>query len=181
MFASVQHSETFYCPYTGSCQAGETFGFEWWRIGKSKDVGSISLYGYCLDASCTLTISKIALMDLDKAGNIYFDYYWFNSSSRGSHGSGWGLAEITNPTTTSWSLVQVLAPEAGPWKCPEGIYVSTAADDTQSPQSSSGSGHPLIGGFGLGDKYIAVGDEGNRDGDTWVDYGAALTPSDKPK
>jgi hypothetical protein len=69
-------------------------------------------------------------------------------------------------------------------------------------QSSGGSGHPLIGGFGLGDKYIAIGDEGNSFDDAWVNYGAvstnkwaramdkdyfpgvagaALTPSDKPK
>jgi hypothetical protein len=70
---------------------------------------------------------SVGYMDLDSNGNILFDYFANNASC---YTGGYGAGEIENPTSASWSFVDLIPACSGPWAGQyyagdaNGVYVS---------------------------------------------------------
>jgi hypothetical protein len=149
-------------------------GFEYWPAGGSSSTPTlISLpYGN--------PVYGVAFMDLDSSGDIWFDYYGCTSGSN----CGYGIGEITAPTTSKAAFVSVESP--GFLQCGGGVYASAKSTTINVIDSCSrlvyqftttGSqtgklgpigrlGDPISGGFSADDSKIAVGDDKG-----WLDVG----------
>ena len=166
---------------TKKCTVTSGSGFEYWPAGSPSATPTLIALPYANP------VKEVYYMDLDQAGNIWFDYYGCISAT-----CGYGLAEITNPTTASWSFVPILPP--GTIGFAGGIYVSgggatlnvtdqlarTIAQyalplspsgtplDTLGPtkQNLFGCGDPVSGGFNKAERMQADGDPCG-----WVDIG----------
>lgn len=188
---------------TPSCAYVYGGGFEYWPAGDPTATPVLvpaSAYG--------APVYDVYYMDLDSSGNIWFDYYGCTTAA-----CGYGLGEVTNPTTSP-SFVSVEPP--GTYEYAGGVYASNGGStinvidqDThmvyqyntsgtktgELGPTAFGIGDPVTGGFGPGDKNMAIGDA-----DGWVNIGtvssnkwtvgkapldvsavegAAYTPSDK--
>lgn len=166
-------AQTFfeYDECTPSCAYVYGGGFQYWPAGSPTSTPTeIALpYGPVYD---------VYYMDLDSSGNIWFDYYGCPTS-----GCGYGLAEVTNPTSSP-SMVSIVAP--GKIGYAGGVYVAANGDISVIDQNthevyvynSSGSllntlgptafgiGDPVTGDYGSGDTKMAIGDA-----DDWLDLG----------
>jgi hypothetical protein len=107
VFASV----AFY-NYAVSSQEFAGAGFEWWNVKSPNSPTLISTGDRCSP------VCSLYFMDVDSSGNI-----WFNYSGVVGSQQGYGLAEITNPTTNP-QIVYVLP--IGTYQFAGGVYVSNA-------------------------------------------------------
>jgi hypothetical protein len=181
VFSALDFYEYSVC--NPSCTYYDGAGFEWWPAGDPSATPTlISLGGDCAP------ICDVYYMDVDNSGNIWFDYYGYDSSN-GEY--GYGLAEVED-ATTSPTLVVISAP--GALGFPGGVYVSNSGsvlnvtdqdarttaqyDLPLSPSGSSfntlgptdenlfGDGDPVAGGFNKSDSKLAFGDAYG-----WLDKG----------
>ena len=179
VFAAVAQYQLQIC--TPSCVTSYGSGFEHWPANSPFVTPTfISLpYGS--------PVLSVYYMDLDSLGNIWFDYYGQSGSDY-----GFGLAEITSPTSSSWQFVSRLP--IGSIACPGGVYVSNGGNKlnvtdacartisqyalpwapSEEPTAVlgptllniAGYGEPIAGGFNRGDTSIVQGD-----GYGWLDIG----------
>jgi hypothetical protein len=181
VFASLTSFSFDEC--TPSCAYVSGGGFEWWPAGSPSSTPTlIALPNGGL-------VYDVYYMDLDSSGNIWFDYYGCSTSC------GYGLAEIQNPTSPSWSLVPIEPP--GTYQFAGGVYVSNSGTvlnvidqyarlvyQYSLPLSPSGSpfntlgptafgfGDPVSGGFNATDSKMVIGDSSD-----WLDIGKLATNS----
>ncbi|MGC9992288.1 MAG: hypothetical protein ABSD52_07840 [Candidatus Cybelea sp.] len=180
VFAAIPYSEEEIC--TSGCAYSYGSGVEWWPANSPSSNPSYINLGQSCEPVCT-----VYFMDTDSSGNIWIDYFGSNGS-----GNGYGLGEITNPTTDP-QFVSIVAP--GTFECGGGIYVSTkngaqavnVSDEcrrtisqyalpfvaSESPtilgptkENFLGQGSPLSGGFNKDDTKFVVGDSYG-----WIDMG----------
>ncbi len=155
-------------------------GFEWWPANSPSAAPTLIALPY------GDPVEEVDFMDLDKSGNIWFDYYGCSGTS-----CGYGLAEITKPTKDP-KMVSILPlgsiDEAG------GVYIGDAGkvlnvtdqetrmtNQYELPLSPSGKpfntlgptradalglGDPVSGGFNQAETKLAFGDA-----DGWLDLG----------
>lgn len=156
-----------------SCTYSYGGGFEYWKVGGSSSAPTL------IPLTFGQPVYGVAYMDLDKSGDIWFDYYGCNSASS----CGDGIAEITTPTTNP-TFVAIKPP--GFLQCAGGVYASAKSTTINVIDSctrliyqftGSGSnsgkigpighlGHPISGSFNATDTRIAIGDEKG-----WLDVG----------
>jgi hypothetical protein len=185
VFGAVSLAGVLMCK-SSSCEWKYFTGFVYWPAGNpsGKITGVTLPYG---DPG----VESVGFMDLDKSGNIWFDYYGCPSSEW----CGYALGEITNPTSPSFGFNTILSPASFD-PCPAGIYVSNQrgaetlnVTDTCSreiyqyhmpvtsgskpfkvlgptPSDLGGYGEPISGGFNKTDTSIAQGDAYG-----WLDLG----------
>jgi hypothetical protein len=111
VFVSLTFGYQYICPPSGgSCYYNYLSGFEWWPLGGSGSATIVNVGENC-DPVC-----DTFYLDVDGKGNIWFDYYGIQGSA-----SGYGLAEVTNPTTNP-QLKPILVP--GTFEYAGGVYVS---------------------------------------------------------
>jgi hypothetical protein len=162
----------------------ETYGggFEWWPTNEPSASPTLIAMPYCSP------VCDVYYMDLDSSGDIWFDYYGYNSSDEEY---GYGLGEVTNPTTSP-TFVAILP--VGTLEFPGGVYVSDGGSvlnvtdqDARTtaqyhlPLSPSGApfntlgptkedvlglGDPVSGGFNQAETKMAFGDAYG-----WIDRG----------
>ena len=169
---------------TPSCNSTLGAGFEWWPKGKNTDKPRLISAG----ASCS-PICGVGFMDIDASNNI-----WFTFSGYAGTAYGFGLGEITNPTTKpTLTIVEPI----GTYQFFGGVNVSNAGttlnvldqsartvSQYHLPLSPSGTpfhtlgpipqnafevGDPVAGGVNKGETKIAYGDTGG-----WIDIGNVL-------
>jgi hypothetical protein len=185
VYGAVSLAGTYTCNMT-RCDWQYYTGFVYWpRSNPSADTKFVALpYG---DPG----VESVGFMDLDKSGNIWFDYY--GCRSLGS--CGYALGELTNATSPSFGLNTVFAPGSFD-SCPAGIYVSNqhgaetlSVTDRCSreiyqyhmpvtsksrpfkilgptPSDLGGHGEPLSGGFNKTDTSVVQADAYG-----WLDTG----------
>lgn len=179
VFASV----AFYNYAIGS-QEYAGAGFEWWNTKSSHSPALISTGDRCTP------VCSLYFMDVDRAGNIWFDYSGVVNSQQ-----GYGLAEITNPTTNP-KVVYVLP--IGTYQFAGGVYVSNGGKTLNvtdemprltyqyhmpvtprskpfnvlgpTPTNGIGVGDPSSGGFNKSETRLV-----QADGYGWLDIGTAST------
>ncbi len=162
-------------------------GFEWWPTDEPSATPTLISLGADCDPVC-----DVYYMDLDKHGNIWFDYDGYNSSN---DTYGYGLAELKTPTTTP-TMVTILPP--GSIGFPGGVYVShhgkvlnvtdqlaRTTAQYKLPLSPGGSpfntlgptkdgelglGDPVSGGFDQAETNLVFGDAYD-----WLDVGVVST------
>lgn len=189
VFVSVT-MQTQYCVYYGSqqqCNNIQGGGFLWWPEGNpSAPPTFISLQNCC----GSTPIGSVGFLDFDSNGNILFDYIGGSPDC-----SGAGVGEIENPTSASWSFVDLIpCNSSGPLTAALGLYVGHSGSTstlnitgasrliyrwvlpfnpsgpytTLGPthKNIQGEGQPISGGFGPGDTHVVQGD-----GAGWVDSG----------
>ncbi len=188
---------------TPTCTVAHGGGYEFWPLGSASATPGLVI----------LPIGKpvytVYYLDVDNAGNLWFDYYGCSSSA-----CGYGIGEIVNPTSPSYSFVSIEPP--GFLAFPGGVYVSNGGNTvnvvdqdnrTISQFALSGAitatlgptgllGNPVGLGFNSVDTKVIVGDAqldaldvGALKTDKWHQVkallfiapleGAAATPSDK--
>lgn len=185
VFSSLDFYEYEAC--NPSCVFEDGAGFEYWPKGDP----SASPTLVSLGADCS-PICDVYYFDVDNSGNIWFDFYGFNSTT---DTYGYGLAEVSNPTSSQ--TLTIIQP-AGAIEFPGGVYASSSGSvlnvtdqDTREtkqydlPLSPSGSpfntlgptqanlfgnGDPVSGGFNQAESKMAFGDAYN-----WVDKGTVST------
>ncbi len=96
---------------TTACTYSYGGGFEYWPAGGSSTAPTLIALPY------GEPVYGVAFMDLDNAGNIWFDYYGCGSGSQ----CGNGIGEVTTPTTNP-TFVSIKAP--GFLQCAGGVYAS---------------------------------------------------------
>jgi hypothetical protein len=164
-----------------SCTSPLGAGFEWWPKGKNASKPHLISAG----ASCS-PICGVGFMDIDADNNI-----WFTFSGYAGTTYGFGLGEVTNPTTNP--TVSIVEP-IGTYQFFGGVNVSDAGktlnvldqsartvSQYHLPLSPSGTpfhvlgpipqnafqvGDPTSGGFNKGETKLAYGDTGG-----WLDIG----------
>lgn len=157
-------------------------GFEWWPTGSPSATPTLIALPY------GKPVIYVDYMDLDPSGNIWFDYYGCTTTAN----CGYGLGEIENPTSASWTFVSILPP--GSLGLAGGVYVGgggktlSVTDQKMRtisqyalPLSPSGSparvlgptplnyfgdGDPVSGGYNANDTSLAQGDAAG-----WLDLG----------
>ncbi len=175
VFASV----AFYNYAVGSQEYARA-GFEWWNAKSPNSPTLISTGNRCSP------VCSLYFMDVDPSGNIWFDYSGVVGSQQ-----GYGLAEITNPTTNP-QIVYVLP--IGTYQFAGGVYISNAGktlnvtDDIPrviyqyhmpltpsskpfnvlgpTPTNGIGVGSPSSGGFNKSETRLV-----EADGYGWLDIG----------
>ena len=195
IFQSIEYVNTQACPTSGSCLTFTGGAIEYWPIGNPSATPKI------IELEPANPVVEMGYMDVDSSGNLWIDYV--NASG------GYGIAEITNPTSENPTVTTVGALDF--WG---GIYVTgtgtvTALDQaTRDVYSCTPSGctkylgpvgvigDPVSGGFNKTDSKAAYGDcefytdeIGSVSDNSWTlghsPYevgcldGAAYTPSDK--
>ena len=163
---------------TPSCTYSYGGGFEYWPAGASSSAPTLIALPY------GTPVYGVSYMDLDSSGNVWFDYYGCETGSN----CGYGIAEITSPTTTKPTFVSIESP--GFLECAGGVYASAKSTTINVIDScsrivyqfaKSGSqtgklgpigrlGDPISGGFSAADNKIAVGDDKG-----WLDVGNIKT------
>ncbi len=185
VFSAIDFFEYETC--NPSCEFEDGAGFEYWPAGDPSASPTLVTLGSDCDPVC-----DVYYFDLDNSGNIWFDYFGYDSST-GEY--GYGVAEVTG-ATSSPTFVSILAP--GALEFPGGVYVSdnggvlniTDQETRETkqydlPLSPSGSpfntlgptqedlfgcGDPVAGGFNKAESKLAFGDACG-----WVDKGAVST------
>jgi hypothetical protein len=168
--------------------SGETYGggFEWWPEDEPSATPTLIALPY------GAPVYDVYYMDVDNSGNLWFDYYGYDSTTSAY---GYGLAEIETPTTDP-TFVAILPP--GTLEFAGGVYVSNggttlnvtdqdkrviyqyvlplspggAPFNTLGPTKTNkiGFGDPVQGGFNLGDTKVVQGDAYG-----FVDYAKVAT------
>jgi hypothetical protein len=170
---------------TGSCIYTYGYGIEYWPNGSPSSTPS--LIQMPLDFS-TLYVEDMYGMDLDSSGNLYVAFYGYCASNEEY---GYGLLEITNPTSSpSISAVE----PCGTYEASQAVYVSGGGstmnvldsekreiDQYSLPMSEGASpsnvlgptapfGYPAGLGFNSTDKNVVSGDEYS-----WLNLGTVAT------
>jgi hypothetical protein len=157
----------------------ETYGggFEWWPAGNPSATPTLIQLPY------GAPVYDVYYTDVDNSGNLWFDYYGYDSST---DSYGYGLAEVETPTTDP-TLVEILPP--GSFEFAGGVYVGDGGSTlnvtdqdkrviyqyklplspggkpfkTLGPTKTNklGYGDPVSGGFNQGDTRVAQGDAYN--------------------
>ena len=156
-------------------------GFEWWRKGDPHATPRLISLGM----SCA-PVCGVGYMDVDASGNL-----WFTFSGKKQSTYGFGLGEVTKPTTNpQFTTVEPV----GTYGFFGGVYVSHAGGTLNvidqesrtislyhlplSPngapfkvlgptrQNAFGIGDPVSGGFNKAESKMAIGDTGG-----WFDIG----------
>jgi hypothetical protein len=176
VFASMTFFEYDECTPYPTCSYVYGAGFEYWPAGSPSTTPKLITepYGPVYDNY---------YMDLDSSGNIWFDYYGCPSS-----GCGYGIGEITNPTT---SPAMVVIENPGYLQFAGGVYASNGGNTinvidqtthmiTQFNTSGTktgtlgptafGIGDPVTGSFNSTDSNMVIGDA-----DDWLDIGTVST------
>ncbi len=112
VFLSLDFFETEFCPSSGSCGIEEGGGFLYWPSGEPSATPTL-IGGADCDPLC-----EVFYTDADANGNLWFDYYGYAGGEY-----GYGVGEITNPTSSTPTFVSILNP--GTMQCAGGVYVST--------------------------------------------------------
>jgi len=165
-----------------SCLSSESAGFEWWPGGNPSATPTLISLG----ANCA-PVCGVGYVDADGSGNLWFTFSGYNSSNT----YGFGLGEITNPTTNpTFTIVEPI----GTYQFFGGVYVSNGGktlnvidqgtrtiSQYHLPLSPSGMpfnvlgptytnafglGDPVSGGFNQREKKMAIGDAS-----AWLDIG----------
>ena len=165
-----------------SCASSLSAGFEWWPAGNPSATPTLISLG----ANCA-PVCGVGYADVDSAGNLWFSFSGYNSS--GTY--GFGLGEVTNPTTNPvFSIVEPI----GTYQFFGGVYASNGGttlnviDQTARTISqyglplapngapsrvlgptyvnAFGLGDPVSGAFSQADKKMAIGDAYS-----WIDIG----------
>lgn len=164
-----------------SCSNNLSAGFEWWPKGNPSATPTLISTG----TNCS-PICGVGYMDLDASGNL-----WFTFSGYAGSVYGFGLGEVTNPTTKA--KLAIVEP-VGTYGFFGGVYASGGGKtlnviDQKAltiaqyhlPLSRSGKpfnvlgptrenafgiGDPVSGGFNKNDSSMAIGDTGG-----WLDIG----------
>lgn len=198
VFEAVESAQTGWCPMSNPNCGGEYniitgTGYEWWPQGQPSAQPTFVNLANC----CGSAIQSVGYMDVDGNGNLLFDYANFSCSSGMTH---YGVGEIINPASNSWSFVDLIpATCSGSLTSAAGLYVSHSGSvsnlnitDPQSrriysyvlpitsssnyttlgptPQNRLHGGAPLSGGFGANDQYVVQGDAAG-----WLDLGTVAT------
>ncbi len=179
VFAALEYMDYEVC--NPSCVAYDVSGFEYWPNGSPSSKPTLIALNY------RSPVVALGWADVDSSGNL-----WFTDSGYydGSH-YGYGLVEITNPTTNP-TFTQVEPP--GTYSFWGGVYVSgrgktlNVIDEGARkvyqyalPLSPSGTPFntltpcqsgcdPTSGGFNKGDKKMVIGDAND-----WLDIGTVAT------
>jgi hypothetical protein len=167
-FFEQENCERYY-PYT--CSFVEGAGYEYWPAGTTTSPTFVNL-GDCAP------ICDMYYMDVDKNGNLWFDFYGETSIS-----AGYGIGEIQNPTSGSPTLTIVEPP--GTLEFAGGVYTSNGGStlnvtdqDTRTTTQYSingsglietgtvgptginleGLGDPVSGGFNAAETTMGFGD-----------------------
>ncbi len=180
VFAALEYMDYEVC--NPSCSSYDISGFEYWPNGSPSSAPTLLSVGAFCSPVCAL-----GWADVDSSGNL-----WFTDSGYydGSH-YGYGLGEITNPTTNP-KYTQIESP--GTYSFWGGVYVSNGGKtlnviDTGArkvyqyalPLSSGGTPFntltpctsgctPTSGGFNRGDTKMVIGDAND-----WLDIGNVAT------
>ena len=157
-----------------SCVSSESAGFEWWLGGNPSATPTLISLG----ANCA-PVCGVGYVDVDDSGNLWFTFSGYNNTNT----YGFGLGEITNPTTSPmFTIVEPI----GTYQFFGGVYVSNGGkklnvidqgtrtiSQYNLPLSPSGTpfnvlgptytnafglGDPVSGGFNQTEKKIAIGD-----------------------
>lgn len=174
----VFEANTYSAFCTPSC-SGNVYPVLWWNASSpsSPPTGIADPY-----------LTRGYYIDVDNLGNLYL-------SGLGTVGSKSGplIDEISNPTSSSPTITHLIFASSGSIN-PNAIYVSNHGKvlnvidgnvrevsqyalpwvPSESPfnvlgptrKNYFGAGYPIDGGFNLGDKMMAIGDEGG-----WIDIG----------
>lgn len=169
-----------------SCVSSLSAGFEWWPAGNPSATPTLISVG----ANCA-PVCGVGYADVDGSGNLWFTFAGYNSS----HTYGFGLGEITSPTTNpTFTIVEPI----GTYTFFGGVYVSNKGktlnvidQDARTisqyhlPLSPSGTpfnvigptyinafglGDPVSGGFNRSERMMAIGDASG-----WLDIGNVAT------
>jgi hypothetical protein len=172
-----------------SCTFTYGAGFEWWPKGSPSASPTFINVGEDCDPVC-----DVYYADVDNNNNIYFTYYGYSGSEY-----GYGLAEITNAFSPSWSMVSLLPP--GSLEFAGGVYVGKngtvlnvtdqeartttqyalpwtgSSIDTLGPTAENAfdCGDPVSGAFNSTDAKAVFGDACG-----WIDLGTVATNKWKP-
>jgi hypothetical protein len=170
------------CATTDDCQYMDGAGIEYWPNGSPAATPGIIMPPY------GSPFYDVYYMDVDSSGNLWVDFYGY-----ADYEYGYGLAEITNPTTNP--VVSVVEPP-GTYECEGGVYVSnggstlnvgdsctqhiyqytlpltTGAKPTKTLGPTAPFGCPEGFGFNAADSGLVAGDC-----DGWLDIGKV--PSNK--
>ncbi|HEY2553712.1 MAG TPA: hypothetical protein VGI15_00550 [Candidatus Cybelea sp.] len=185
VFASLNLYSMETCNPT--CSNGLGAGFEWWPKGNPSAAPRLISTG----ANCS-PICGVGYMDVDASGNLWFTFSGYSGTIY-----GFGLGEVTSPTTKP-KLAIVLP--IGTYGFFGGVYASGGGKtlnviDQKAltiaqyhlPLSTSGKpfnvlgptqlnafgiGDPVSGGFNRNDSRMAIGDTGG-----WLDIGKVSTNS----
>ncbi len=185
VFSALDFYEYSVC--NPSCTYYDGAGIEYWPAGDPSATPSLVSLG----ADCE-PICDVYYMDIDNSGNIWFDFYGYDSSN---DEYGYGLDEVENPTTSA-TLVSILP--VGSLGFPGGVYVGNSGSvlnvtDQEArttkqydlplspsgspfntlgptPENLFGDGDPVSGGFNKNDTKMALGDAYG-----WLDKGTVST------
>lgn len=164
-----------------SCVSDLGGGFEWWPKGKA----SAAPHLISLGTSCA-PVCGVGYMDVDGSGNL-----WFTFSGYAQTTYGFGLGEVTNPTTNpKFTIIEPV----GTYGFFGGVYISNGGKTLNvidqkartiaqyhlplspsgtpynvlgpTPQNAFGIGDPVSGGFNKAETKLAIGDTGG-----WLDVG----------
>lgn len=208
VFSLANENYFQYCfYYTGSgsgsgyynCDEDSSQGFYFWPAGSpSATPAYVPLWDYSRttgsynDTQCE-PVCSVDYMDLDASGNIWFNGEFCEYYSSSSSNCGYGLGEVTNPTSNSRSVsVAAFFPASLGGQPDGGVYVSTSGGNQfvnvtvpsaheilqyklplgnnpkpnvigPTPQNYSGCGEPISGAFGASGAIVQA------DGCGWVD------------
>jgi hypothetical protein len=181
VFASLNLYSIETC--TPTCVSSLSTGFEWWPAGREHATPRLISLG----SNCS-PVCGVGFMDVDASGNLWFTFGGYGPNNV----FGFGLGEITNPTTTpAFTIVEPF----GTYQFFGGVYVSDHGKtlnvidqkartisryrlplapngkpfDVLGPtlQNAFGVGDPTSGGFSQDDTKMAIGDAAG-----WLDLGA---------
>lgn len=149
-----------------NCNAQSGGGYEFWPAGSPAAVPTLYIFPY------DQPVEKLYFGDLDKKGNLWFDFY---GCLRGT--CGYGAAEESAPFSSSPTFQSIIAPGTQ-LACPGGVYASKAStvinvidcytryvyqfNESGSQTGTLGPvsllGYPYDGGFNRTDSAMAIGD-----------------------
>ncbi len=165
-----------------SCVSSLSAGFEWWPGGNTSATPTLISLG----SNCA-PVCGVGYADVDGSGNLWFTFSGYNSSQV----YGFGLGEVTNPTTNpKFTIVEPI----GTYQFFGGVYVSNGGKTLNvidqdartisqyslpvspsgapldvlgpTPKNALGLGDPVSGGFNQSETKMAIGDAYG-----WIDFG----------
>ena len=186
-----------------SCTISHGGGYEFWPAGNPSATPGLVIL------PIDNPVDDLYYLDVDSAGNLWFDYYGCSGMS-----CGYGIGEIVSPTSASYTFVSIEPP--GFLAFAGGVYTSNGGNTVNVVDQNnrtitqfdlSGAitatlgptapiGNPVGLGFNATDKRVALGDAklealdlGSVAANKWRQEksllfiapleGAAYTPSDK--
>lgn len=175
----------FFYGYKNTSQFYEQYGIEYWPNGSPSATPNIILPP---ESFSSTDVQNLYGMDLDSAGNLWVAFYGYCASNSTY---GYGLAEITNPTSSpTWSNVE----PCGTYNFGNAVYTSNGGNmlnvlDSSSrkiyqytlPLSTGGSPSNVLGptaplgepeglGFNSTDTNVVSGDDFD-----WLNIGTVAT------